>query len=434
MKKERHGEQYLFGQVGVANIRGNANEDKFCLSVTKDDTLVAFGVFDGHGGSLGSTLCSQVFCQGVFSTFDQSICMLSSDAENFDKIGDDLHDALLCESIRRTSEMICQHIKDVDTSGTTCTTLFVRKLSNGTLRVYCSNTGDSRAVWFKPNYHDVICLSNDHTLKSPKEVERIRDKRLPYFSSLPLDPLSLEANAHISRSSLHGENYPTEVQLRAVENAVKNIPEIDATFFVSAFATTYSSLRTKSASRSTKRRTGKHTQPQPARDLSTSPGDSISTMRPLVHEHSFIAPRGADDLSGTAPLALFGRYGISVMMTRSLGDKFGPRCCVNCPEITAVDIGIEDRARFVLGSDGLWDVVSLGEAKALVGDMSDPLEAAEALAERARTIRRTRKIRLDDITCLVVDVWPQRERQRTTPSPSPPTHPSPQVARACLIT
>jgi len=58
------------------------------------------------------------------------------------------------------------------------------------------------------------------------------------------------------------------------------------------------------------------------------------------------------------PEALFGRHNISIMMTRSLGDRYGPRSCVATPEVSAYTVPPNVHCRFVLGSDGFWDVVS----------------------------------------------------------------------------
>lgn len=44
-------------------------------------------------------------------------------------------------------------------------------------------------------------------------------------------------------------------------------------------------------------------------------------------------------------------------MTRSIGDRFGPRGCLHLPEITSLVIPSNTHVRFVLASDGMWDVI-----------------------------------------------------------------------------
>lgn len=57
------------------------------------------------------------------------------------------------------------------------------------------------------------------------------------------------------------------------------------------------------------------------------------TVPPVLYRHSFISHRCSEDRTIKGPEAVFGRHGVSIMMTRSLGDKFGPRSCVSIPEV-----------------------------------------------------------------------------------------------------
>lgn len=427
-------ENHMFGRVGISNIPANANEDRYCTYTSANNSLVAFGVFDGHGGSYGSTLCSRVFCQSVLTIFDQMVIQLSSNSEIVDQLGEDVYDALLCEAIRRTSEITCQNIKHMSSSGTTSTALFVRRLPSGKLRVYCSNTGDSRAVWFK-SQSLVVCMSDDHTLKSPKEIERINGNFPIQFLQLPMDPLTLESNMKIAQLPKQDENSCPEGCLRTIENVFKNFDNVDFTFIGAAAADALPSIPMKQTIPPSPKvlASGKYMDhPRPlGSDLEGFP--ISETSRPeaeaeLVHQNSFIAPRvSSNSPEKMGPLALFGRYGTSILMTRSLGDKYGARSCVNCPEITSVDIASTERARFVLGSDGMWDVMTPKEALRKASGVRDPLKAAEGLAVHARASRRARRMRMDDITCLVIDLWPQSERESAHGDAFAPPTATPQL-------
>ena len=106
------------------------------------------------------------------------------------------------------------------------------------------------------------------------------------------------------------------------------------------------------------------------------------------------------------PEALFGRQNVSIMMTRSIGDKIGPRSCVSFPEISSVTVPSGHHARFVLASDGFWDVVSIETVRltALAKSFKSAKNLANMLANKAVRRRERAGLRQDDITVMVVDV------------------------------
>lgn len=65
-------------------------------------------------------------------------------------------------------------------------------------------------------------------------------------------------------------------------------------------------------------------------------------------------------------------------------------------------------ARFIIASDGFWDVVSLESVRCsgLTASHRDPRVLASMLAEKALRRRTKAKMRSDDITVIVVDVNP----------------------------
>ena len=91
-------------------------------------------------------------------------------------------------------------------------------------------------------------------------------------------------------------------------------------------------------------------------------------------------------------------------MTRSVGDRYGPRCCVALPDVTALTIHANEFARFIIASDGMWDVVTVETVNEIAESISDPHRLARRLATAAYNQRLNEHIRLDDITVIVVDV------------------------------
>jgi serine/threonine protein phosphatase PrpC len=81
---------------------------------------------------------------------------------------------------------------------------------------------------------------------------------------------------------------------------------------------------------------------------------------------------------------------------------------VAVPEISAYTVHANNHARFVLASDGFWDVVSVEDVRrvGLSAAFVDPRELASHLANKALRRRERAKMRADDITCLVVDINP----------------------------
>jgi len=106
------------------------------------------------------------------------------------------------------------------------------------------------------------------------------------------------------------------------------------------------------------------------------------------------------------PEALFGRRNVSIMMTRSIGDKIGPRSCVAFPEISSVTIPAGKHARFVLASDGFWDVVGIESVRlaALSKNFKSSKVLADWLAQKAVRRRSRGGLRQDDVTVVVVDI------------------------------
>jgi serine/threonine protein phosphatase PrpC len=93
-------------------------------------------------------------------------------------------------------------------------------------------------------------------------------------------------------------------------------------------------------------------------------------------------------------------------MTRSIGDRHAARTCICTPEITKLAVLPGEYVRFILASDGLWDVMSSDRAVHAVRNMTDTTRAADYLVKKALKIRNHEGMRVDDITCVVIDINP----------------------------
>ena len=84
----------------------------------------------------------------------------------------------------------------------------------------------------------------------------------------------------------------------------------------------------------------------------------------------------------------------------------GPRSCIPLPEVSAITIKAGEHARFVIASDGVWDVLSVDAARKVVLSVEDPDRAATKLAQTAWDRRIAQNIRMDDISVIIVDLNP----------------------------
>jgi len=118
---------------------------------------------------------------------------------------------------------------------------------------------------------------------------------------------------------------------------------------------------------------------------------------------SYIARR---EINGrvAGPRVIFAHTGgVSLQVSRSIGDSLAARSVIPHPEITSFKAPVDGYARFILASDGLWDVVSSKEVGRLVRSTRDPQRASTKLATAAKTRRLNQGRSMDDITVIVVD-------------------------------
>ena len=108
--------------------------------------------------------------------------------------------------------------------------------------------------------------------------------------------------------------------------------------------------------------------------------------------------------------------GVSLQVSRSIGDSLAARSVIPHPEITSFKAPIDGYARFVSASDGVWDVVSSKEAGKIVRSIRDPARAASKLASAAKSRRVHQGRTMDDITVTVVDANPENYKSASSSS------------------
>eukprot|EP00924_Labyrinthula_sp_SR-Ha-C_P002871 augustus_masked-scaffold_13-processed-gene-9.0-mRNA-1 protein AED:1.00 eAED:1.00 QI:0/-1/0/0/-1/1/1/0/419 len=101
--------------------------------------------------------------------------------------------------------------------------------------------------------------------------------------------------------------------------------------------------------------------------------------------------------------------GISLQVSRSLGDPSAARSAIPDPEIIEIEIDrSEESYRIILASDGLWDMFSTQEViQALLKKkvkMGNTEKACEKLTKKAKKRRSYRGMRMDDVSVVVIDI------------------------------
>ena len=359
-------------------------------------------------------------------------------------------DAALAEAVRQSCQEMDENIRASDKSGTCATSVFLLfDPATGATRVYCANIGDSRTVLFGSSLrefgertaldgsthslarsedgselgiseHDGIrpseplprrarnkanrstlayALSEDHVLSLPREKARVQsvEERLSlpnFWTPLPaevcgevsaIDP-RYNANAIIKLpkglaetppASTFDIGYPPVEKLASAAEFVSLLmqdPVVSDS--VAIIRTSYQNSAADTA--------------QLEEDLGYA----------VQHQESFVDKRDPR----MEKEVVFGRYNLSAMMTRTLGDKYGPRSCIPLPDVAAVTLGPDEFGRIVMASDGLWDVLTVEAVRKTVMKFQRPEDVAIALAQSASNLRALHGMRKDDITVVVVDV------------------------------
>ena len=137
---------------------------------------------------------------------------------------------------------------------------------------------------------------------------------------------------------------------------------------------------------------------------------SLAEKRMSPGRKSSTAIRRRESATGQkGPIAVMNdENGVSLRVTRSLGDPYAsaaviPHPQINRPSASANSVGVPRRTRFIVASDGLWDVMKSESAVALCRSVSDPSKAAEKLARIAADRWRYER-KVDDVVVAVIDL------------------------------
>ena len=76
------------------------------------------------------------------------------------------------------------------------------------------------------------------------------------------------------------------------------------------------------------------------------------------------------------------------------------------PEITAFTLPANHYARLLLLTDGITDVITNDKIQQLISHITNTNEASKILTLYARNIRQNKGMKMDDITCIVIDLNP----------------------------
>jgi Protein phosphatase 2C len=129
----------------------------------------SFGVFDGHFGTIAASVCAQY----LHKTILKKISKLSTMEAKVDSglSEQEKSDAIFCEGARLAYLEIDEGIRAKDKSGCTGISVFLFRNEDDSVRLYCSNVGDSRCVLFSTYLHGMDTAH--HSRDEPIDVDDI---------------------------------------------------------------------------------------------------------------------------------------------------------------------------------------------------------------------------------------------------------------------
>eukprot|EP01041_Mallomonas_annulata_P003717 gene3717-7384_t len=368
---------------GLIQYASESDEDRYTTKMShKQENLSevsSFGIFDGHGGAQAAKVCANELHKLVLNRYKEWE-NLKPDKEIFSV------DARFCHSVKLAMENLDSKIRMDTTSGSTAVSIFLFPISNGSTRVLCPWVGDSRCVMFKvhPETGHVVStvMTDDHKPTLKREYDRIQNKFPVQWKGLPIERIN--KNDDVTSCDNENEKFTVLTQNSKDEEELHTTNNDDNNNTI-------------------------------GNNLADDLNQDIM-FPPMKYSSSFIQKRNDESyksvgLDTEIPLAVFSRFGVSLTMTRSIGDRYGARSCVCVPDISALTLAPNEYARFVLASDGLWDVVSVEAVQTVVMGSRDPSQIARKLALMAWHKRVSKSIRMDDITVLVVDINPRAFRR-----------------------
>ena len=408
----------------VVVVPGKKNEDfvstpTTAAPTTADESIVSFGVFDGHGGSEAARYSAQRLCARV--TRESSAKALNGEPpaddclrRAFEGTNDEVGAravgvAQRALKVRRPNAQVWG--QRTHYSGTTAVCLFVpAPTADGVVNLTCASVGDSEAA----------------ALVAPPEVvgEESCSCRAPRSAARPAmtrvsTPHNASSHTEVLPSLFSGHNAPqlSHRTCRAGVTTCAPPPGLrtraQQARILRAAPDMLSSARAAASLPDA-------LPPPPANGDTTAPlkiagkmAGSNGAPPPLVPERIFFGRRGRHEClfvewpNGAKP---------SMHMTRSIGDRDMTRLVIATPGVRRVAVARGHTARCVLATDGMWNQVSDARVRAILsrggaarpGSDGGALASARSLANEAHRAHvatgQAASRTFDDITVMVVDV------------------------------
>jgi serine/threonine protein phosphatase PrpC len=205
----------------VTVIAGKSNEDAYCL-LPSVNGILAFGVYDGHGGSFGSNFCAGRLCRDIICLVDETENIFANhpNRQAWKQLGPKAFDSIMCESIRVGTEKIDKEIKHEGTSGTTSISIFAKLQENGNIKFFPANTGDSRCALLRKS--GCYAFNEDHALTLQRETDRIVSREPAKWYPLPVKlELSNTNHDYFYKEKKTWLKYPVEDELELATAFIK---------------------------------------------------------------------------------------------------------------------------------------------------------------------------------------------------------------------
>jgi hypothetical protein len=269
-------------------------------------------------------------------------------------------------------------------SGCTLNALFIETNAGGAegwSRVYCGNVGDSRCVGFSQGLATTTTAASAsaHSSVHPALADvktrgdaKVTDEASISFKRARVLALSVdhklslgrERDRVLSKTRMATEPLPSDVLLGHRSQCSEGDCDSDCDVVAAGYPS--AGLKTAAARLVAELalRLGEAVTPRDVRITEHPHAAMISELSPvdkaaqeseaqkyaLKHQESFIARRTQGSIIG--PEAIFSRYNMSINMTRSIGDKYGPRRVIPVPDVSALSVPPDQFVRLVMCSDG----------------------------------------------------------------------------------
>lgn len=376
------------------------------------------GVFDGHGGAaISELLLHELLIQVEEALRKQNVSSMG----NKERDGDDAEISDPWENVNSEhvvapalDSAVCTAFQQLDKmsktihrcGGSTATVLFMKRGRTGT-HVKAYWVGDSRGVIYQAG--ETRDVTTDHNMKNDSELKRIAD----------LYGTTAESRHGPSLEKIHSKNEINQngsTQNRMSEDDGNDVIVKPDQGFLNMVET--SAIETSDGETSS--REGSHHGAQyaklailaaenvesPSRQQKKPKPSASKSQQLLKYPVSFVGYYAEKETGRRmSNLRIYSSVGgASMNMTRSIGDTFAARGVICDPDVSSFFVARESAARFIVCSDGVWDVISSTRAGDLVSRCTRPCDAVKRLTSTAKGQRGYQGKTPDDITAVVVDV------------------------------